>query len=91
METRKLSQKDVNRIVAVRVNRERDRLVKDFESRLKRCMASLHLMLYQEMCEMKKDAAIEMQEPLLRDFDPKETDLPTSHPEKKRNKGNVRT
>jgi len=81
------SQKEVNRIVNMRLCRERERLARDFESRMKRCMASLHLMLYTEMCEMKRDATIEMQEPLLQDTDPKETDPLMSHPDKKLSKG----
>ena len=53
MNTKTFSQEEVNRIVTVRVSREREKLAKEFESRMKRCMASLHLMLHQEMCEMK--------------------------------------
>jgi len=90
METKKLSQKEVNRIITARVSRERERLVKDFESRMKKCMASLHLMLYQEMCEMKRDATTEMQEPLLQDIDPNKSGLFTSHPERKRDKGGMK-
>ena len=90
MSTRILSHDEVNRIVNMRLSRERERLTRDYESRMKRCMASLHLMLYQEMCEMKRDATIEMQEPLLQDIDPNETDLFPFHPERKHNKGGIR-
>jgi hypothetical protein len=54
MNTRTFSKEEVTRIVNVRLYRERERMVKDFENRMKRCMAALHLMLYQEMCEMKE-------------------------------------
>jgi len=90
MDNKKLSQNEINRIITARVSRERERLVKDFESRMKRCMASLHLMLYQEMCEMKRDTTTEMQEPLLQDIDPKETGSYMSHPERKNIKGGKR-
>ena len=59
MKVKMFSQKEVNRIVAIRVRRERDRLAKEFESRMKRCMASIHLTLHQEMCAMKRDVADE--------------------------------
>jgi len=82
MKSRTYSQKEVTRIVSVRLHRERERLVRSFEKRIKRCMASLHLMLYQEMCEMKRDTAIEMQEPLLQDIDLKEGGSLVSNPDK---------
>ena len=44
------TQQELNRIVAARLGRERERLTKEFEDRLKRCMAAVHLTLYQEMC-----------------------------------------
>ena len=71
MGAKTFSQEEVNRIVTARVGRERERLARDFENRMKRCMASLHLMLHQEMCEMKRDATVEMQEPLLQAIEPK--------------------
>ena len=57
MAVRKFSQIELNHIVAARVCRERDSLVKDFENRMKRIMASLHLMLHQELCTMKREMA----------------------------------
>ena len=65
MNIKKFTQDEVNRIVASRVKREQERLTKDFENRLKRCMASVHLTLHQEMCAMKRDMAAEMLEALL--------------------------
>ena len=55
MNGKKLTQKQINKIITIRVNRERERLIKDFENRLKRCMASLHLMLHTEMKDMKRE------------------------------------
>jgi len=59
MNIKKFSQEEVNRIIAVRVRRERDRLTREFENRMKRCMASVHLTLHQEMCAMKRDVVDE--------------------------------
>jgi len=59
MNVKKFSQEDVNRIIAVRIKRERDRVTKELESRMKRCMASIHLTLHQEMCAMKRDVVDE--------------------------------
>jgi len=76
MNSKKFSQDEVNRIVAARVKRERERLAKEFENRMKRCMASLHLMLHQETREMKRDTMAETQEPSLPATEPGETELP---------------
>ena len=65
MDAKQFSQEEVNRIVAVRVKRERERLTKAFESSMKRCMASIHLTLHQEMCATKRDMAAETQESLI--------------------------
>lgn len=65
MSAKRFTQEEVNRIVAMRVKREQERLSKDFENRLKRCMASVHLTLHQEMCAMKRDMAAEAPEALL--------------------------
>lgn len=65
MDSKKFSQEEVNRIVAVRVKREQERLTKEFENKMKRCMASIHLMLHQEMCALKRDMAAETKEALL--------------------------
>lgn len=64
MNIKKFSQEEVNRIVAVRINRERDRLTKEFENRMKRCMASVHLTLHQEICALKRDIADERSDEL---------------------------
>jgi len=83
MKTKMYSQEEVTRTVTVRLGRERERMTKDFERRIKKIMASLHLMLYQEMCEMKKESTIETQEPSLRAVEPNEADFVESYPEKK--------
>ena len=57
MNEKRLTQKQINKIITARVNRERDRLIKDFENRLKRCLASLHLLLHTEMKEMRREMA----------------------------------
>jgi len=59
MSAKKFSQDEVNRIVALRVNRERERLTKEFENSLMRSMASIHLTLHQEMLLMKRDMTAE--------------------------------
>ena len=59
MDTKKFSQEELNRIMAARIKRERDRLTTEFETRMKKCMASIHLMLHQEMCAFKGDIADE--------------------------------
>lgn len=60
-----LEQTEVNHIVASRLQRERDRLTKEFEARLKRCMAAVHLTLYQEMCALKQEITAETKDTLL--------------------------
>jgi len=89
MDSRAYSKEEVTRIVNSRLYREREKMTKDFETRMKRCMASLHLMLYQEMCEMKNDAADKMQEPPLRAAEPIRNGLTPSFPEKLRDKGSA--
>ncbi|HBU13060.1 MAG TPA: hypothetical protein DEB31_10185 [Clostridiales bacterium] len=79
MDKKVFSQEEVNRIVTARVSREREKLAKDFENRMKRCMASLHLMLHQELCEMKRDTTAETQEPLLQATQPNEQGPVMSH------------
>ena len=49
MSIKKFSQEEVSRIVALRLKRERERLNKEFENKMKRCIASVHLILHQEM------------------------------------------
>ena len=59
MNSKKFSQEEVNGIVAARVKRERERLAKEFESKMKRCMASVRLSLHQEMRAFKQEMAEE--------------------------------
>ena len=59
MDKKKFSQEEVNRIVAIRLKRERERLIKEFDSKLKRCVTSIHHMMRQEMWAMKKEEADE--------------------------------
>ena len=58
MNGKKLTQKQINKIIKVRVNREKERLGNDFENRLKRCMASIHLMLHTEIKDMRREMVI---------------------------------
>lgn len=76
MDSKKFSQEELNRIVTLRVKRERERLAKEFENKIKRCMASIHLMLHQEMCAIKRDAAAETQDTLYPDLQPNEAAQP---------------
>ena len=57
-------QDEVNKIVAARLNRERERLTKEYENSLKLCMAAVHLTLYQEMCSLKRELDAETKDPL---------------------------
>lgn len=68
MANKKFSQNELNSIVASRLKRERDRMTKEFENTLKRCMASVHLTLYQEMCSLKWELEAETRDTLLSDF-----------------------
>lgn len=63
------TQKELNRILTSRLKRERDRFAKEYESSLKRCMAQIHLMLYQEMCSTKKGMETETIDPLWSGFE----------------------
>ncbi len=64
MADRCFTQDEVNKIVAARLNRERERLTKEYENSLKRCMAAVHLTLYQEMCSLKRELDAETKDPL---------------------------
>ena len=55
MGTKDFSQEELNRIVAIRIKRERERLTSEFEKTMKKCMASIHLTLHQELCALKGD------------------------------------
>lgn len=57
-----------NKIVSARLTRERERLTKEFENSLKRCMAAVHLNLYQEMISLKRESDAETQDPLRSDL-----------------------
>ena len=59
MAIKKFTQEELNRILVARIKRERERLLSEFECKMKRCMASVHLTLHQEMCAMKRDIATE--------------------------------
>ena len=65
MADRLFTKEELKKIVAYRLQRERDRLDRVFENTLKRCMAAVHLTLYQEMCATKRDMAAEMKDTLL--------------------------
>lgn len=67
MENKTFSQNEVNRIVATRVKRERERLNREFDNCLKRCMASIHLTLHQEMCLLKRNIISETKDTFLSD------------------------
>ena len=68
MAARYFTQYEVNKIVAARLNRERERLTKEYENILKRCMAAVHLTLYQEMCSLKRELNTETKDPLWSQF-----------------------
>lgn len=59
MDKKKFSQAEVNRIVAIRLKREREKMIREFDSKLKRCMTAIHSMMRQEMCAMKREAGDE--------------------------------
>lgn len=68
MAEKTFTQDEINRIVASRLGRERDRLTREYEKSLKRCMAAVHLTLYQEMCSLKKELDAETKDTLLSEF-----------------------
>lgn len=67
MAKKAFTQEELNRIVAARLGREQERLTKEFEKKLKRCMAAVHLTLYQEMCSLKREIDAETNDTLLSD------------------------
>ena len=77
MAKKTFSQDEVNKIVAARLTRERDRLTKEFENSLKRCMAAVHLNLYQEMRSLKRKSDAETLDLLRSDFTDNFTERPT--------------
>ena len=64
MAEKRFTQEELNRIVAARLKRERERLTREFENKLKRCMAAVHMTLYREMCSLKWEIAAEARDPL---------------------------
>ncbi len=81
------TQQELNRIVAARLGRERERLTKEFEDRLKRCMAAVHLTLYQEMCSLKREIGAETNDTLWSDPSGKSTGQPADAPHSDANTG----
>lgn len=81
MADRNFTQDELNKIVAFRVKRERDRLTKEFENKLKRCMAAVHLTLYQEMCSLKWELDAETKDTLMSDSE-KSSEQPPDSPQR---------
>lgn len=59
------SQDELNKIVTARIKRERDKMSREFEKKLKRCMASVHLTIYQELCSLQKEMSPEWSDTIL--------------------------
>ena len=66
------TQTELNKIVASRLKRERERLSREFEKKLKRCMASVHLTIYQELCLLKKEIEPEWNDTILSELEAEE-------------------
>ncbi len=66
------TQTELNKIVASRIKRERERLSRDFEKKLKRCMASVHLTIYSELCSLEKEIYPERTDTDLSQIEPEE-------------------
>jgi len=64
MSNKMFSQSEVNRIVAVRVNREHERLIHAFESHMTCCIDSIHQVLYPDMRTWQRNLASGMLSPL---------------------------
>ncbi len=75
MANKNFSQDELNRVLSSRLSRERSRLEKEFEKRMKRCMASIHLTLYEEMCALKRDMDAEAKDAISLDFPEKRQSL----------------
>jgi hypothetical protein len=58
------TQRELNRIVAARAKKEQERLAKKFDHSMKKCLASLHLTITQEMAAMKRSLMDETLDPL---------------------------
>lgn len=76
MAKKAFTQEELNRIVAARLGREQERLTKEFEKKLKRCMAAVHLTLYQEMCSLKREIDAETNDTLLSNINEQPSDMP---------------
>lgn len=91
MADRYFTQDEVNKIVAARLNREREHMTKEYENTLKRCMAAIHLTLYQETCALKRELDAETKDPLwserMRSSTEQETGSVSSNPVSKSHKG----
>ncbi len=74
------TQEELNRIVSSRIFRERERLTKEFEKKLKRCMAAVHLTIYQEMCSLKREIDAETKDTLLSDLTKRSNERPGDTP-----------
>lgn len=57
MDKKIFSQTEVNRIVATRVKRERERLIKEFENKLDQNISILQKLMGQGICEMRRENA----------------------------------
>ena len=64
MADRMFTQKELDCIVAARLARERQRLAREFENSLKRCMASVHLAIHQELLCVGREQAAGTEGPL---------------------------
>jgi len=80
MAKKAFTQEELNRIVAARLGREQERLTKEFEKKLKRCMAAVHLTLYQEMCSLKREIDAETNDTLMSDLTEISKEQPSDMP-----------
>ena len=80
MAKKAFTQEELHRIVAARLGREQERLTKEFEDRLKRCMAAVHLTLYQEMCSLKREIGAETNDTLMSDLTEISKEQPSDMP-----------
>lgn len=67
MAEKNFTQDELNRVISSRLSRERNRLAKEFEKRMKRCMASVHLTMYEELCALKRELDAEARDTLMSD------------------------
>ncbi len=81
------TQTELNKIVAHRVNRERERMTREFEKKLKRCMASVHLTIYQELCSLQKEINPEWSDAISSKHEEKQRENISNQCAKKKNGG----